>query len=152
MKLNESKTERKYILFGDQLCDRPWKCRGSNYLDRTQTKCPLRWRHNGRDSVSNHQPHGCFVNRLFRHRSKKTPKLRVTGLCAGNSPGTGEFPAQMASHAEKCFHLMTSSCDGRIWHSANWQLHRYVICRFLKHGNMIFTTATELNLQTRNGI
>ena len=23
---------------------------------------------------------------------KKTPKLRVTGLCAGNSLGTGEFP------------------------------------------------------------
>ena len=33
-------------------------------------------------------------------RSKKTSKLRVTGLCAGNSPGTGEFPAQMASNAE----------------------------------------------------
>ena len=27
-------------------------------------------------------------------------KLRVTGLCVGNSPGTGEFPAQMASNAE----------------------------------------------------
>ena len=54
----------------------------------------LRWRHNGRDSVSNHQPHGCLLNRLFRRRSKKTSKLRVTGLCAGNSPGTGEFPAQ----------------------------------------------------------
>ena len=53
----------------------------------------LRWRHNGRDSVSNHQPHGCLLNRLFRRRSKKTSKLRVTGLCAGNSPGTGEFPA-----------------------------------------------------------
>ena len=45
----------------------------------------LRWRHNGRDSVSNHQLHHCLLNRLFRHRSKKTPKLRVTGLCAGNS-------------------------------------------------------------------
>ena len=33
-------------------------------------------------------------------RSKKTSKSRVTGLCAGNSPGTGEFPAQMASNAE----------------------------------------------------
>ena len=31
---------------------------------------------------------------------QKTPKLRVTGLCAGNSPVTGEFPAQMASNAE----------------------------------------------------
>ena len=27
-------------------------------------------------------------------------KLRVTGLCVGNSWGTGEFPAQMASYAE----------------------------------------------------
>ena len=41
-----------------------------------------------------------LFNRLFRHRSEKTSKLHVTGLCAGNSPGTGEFPAQMASYAE----------------------------------------------------
>ena len=37
---------------------------------------------------------------LFRRRSKKTSKLRVTGLCAGISPVNGEFPAQMASTAE----------------------------------------------------
>ena len=61
---------------------------------------PLRWRHNGCDSVSNHQPHDCLLNLLFRRRSKKTSKLRVTGRCAWNSPGTGEFPAQMASNAE----------------------------------------------------
>ena len=60
----------------------------------------LQWRHNGRDSVSNHQPYDCLLNHLFRHRSKKTSKLRVTGLCAGYSPGTSEFPAQMASNAE----------------------------------------------------
>ena len=34
-------------------------------------------------------------------RSKKTPKLRVIGHCVGNSPVTGEFPAQRASNAEK---------------------------------------------------
>ena len=61
---------------------------------------PLQWRHNEHDSVSNHQPHDCLLNRLFRRRSKKTSKLRVTGLCAGNSPGTNEFPAQMVSNAE----------------------------------------------------
>ena len=60
----------------------------------------LRWRHNERDNVSNHQPHDCLLNRLFRRRSKKTSKLRVTDLCVGNSPGTGEFPAQTASNAE----------------------------------------------------
>ena len=31
---------------------------------------------------------------------RKTHKLRVTGLCEGNSLMTGEFPAQMASDAE----------------------------------------------------
>ena len=60
----------------------------------------LRWRHNGCDSVSNHQPRDCLLNRLFRRRSKKTSKLRATGLCAGNSPETCEFPTQMASNAE----------------------------------------------------
>ena len=60
----------------------------------------LRWRHNEQDGVSNHQPYHCLLNRLVRRRSKKTSKLRVTGLCARNSPGTGEFPAQMASNAE----------------------------------------------------
>ena len=38
--------------------------------------------------------HDCLLNRPFRRRSKKTSKLRVTGLCVGNSPVTGEFPAQ----------------------------------------------------------
>ena len=60
----------------------------------------LQWRHNGRESVSNHQPHDCLLNRLFRRRSKKSSKLRVTGFCVGNSPGSGEFPAQMASNVQ----------------------------------------------------
>ena len=63
-------------------------------------KYSLQWHHNGLDSVSTHQPHGCLLKRLFSPRSKKTSKLRVTGLCVGNSPETGEFPAQRASNAE----------------------------------------------------
>ena len=35
-----------------------------------------------------------------RRRSKKTSKLLVTGLCAGNSLVTGESPAQRASNGE----------------------------------------------------
>ena len=76
---------------------------------------PLRWRHNGRDSGSNHQPHDCLLNRLFRRRSKKTSKLRVTGLCTGNSPGTGEFPAQMASYAENVSIWWRHHAHGRFW-------------------------------------
>ena len=60
----------------------------------------LQWRHNERDGVSNHQPHECLLSRVFRGRSKKTSKLRVTGLCEGNSPVTGEFPSQRASNAK----------------------------------------------------
>ena len=52
----------------------------------------LRWRHNDRAGVSNHQPHACLLNRVFRRRSKKISKLRVTGLCAGNSPGPVNSP------------------------------------------------------------
>ena len=74
-----------------------------------------RWRHNGRDGFSNHQPHDCLLNRLFRRRSKKTPKLRVTGLCVGNSPGTGEFPVQMASNAENV--------------SISWRHHMLIIVK-----------------------
>ena len=48
----------------------------------------------------NHQHRGCLPNRLFTHRWKKTPKPRVTGLCVGNSPVTGGFPAQRASNVE----------------------------------------------------
>ena len=76
---------------------------------------PLRWHHNGCDGVSNHQPHDCLLNQLFRRSSKKTSKLRVTGLCVGNSPGTGEFPAQMTSNAENV--------------SISWRHHALSVCR-----------------------
>ena len=87
------------------------------YIDIT-----LRWRHNGRDGVSNHQPHHCLLSHLFGRRSKKNSKLRVTGLCAGNSPGIGEFPAQMASNAE----------NASIWwrHHVFWN-HRGLDCLLL---------------------
>ena len=61
---------------------------------------PLQWRHNGRDGVSSHQSHQFLLNCLFGRRSKKTSKFCVTGLCAGNLPGTGEFSAHMAGNAE----------------------------------------------------
>ena len=69
--------------------------RDSHYKSKT-----LQWRHNERDDVSNNQPHDCLPRRLFRCWSKETSKLRVTGPCEGNSPVTGEFPAQRASNTE----------------------------------------------------
>ena len=97
-----------YERFGDVMWRRKtllwllveWRLLVSYWFRWRFIACSVQWRHNGRDSVSNHQPHDCFLKRLFRHRSKKTSKLRVTGLCARNSPEAGEFPAQMASNAE----------------------------------------------------
>ena len=74
-----------------------WYSRGTNVSISLK---PLQWRHNGLDGGSNHRRLDCLLNRLFRRRSKKISKLRVTGLCDGNSPVTSEFPAQRASNAE----------------------------------------------------
>ena len=80
----------------------------------------LQWRHNGLDGVSNHQPHHCLLNCLFRRRSKKTSKIRVTGLCAGNSPVTGAFPAQMASNAENVCIWWRHHEIPLMYHKAAW--------------------------------
>ena len=40
----------------------------------------LQWRHNERDGLSVHQCLHCSLNCCFRHRPKKTSKLRVTRL------------------------------------------------------------------------
>ena len=70
----------------------------------------LQWRHNKRDGISNRRRLDCLLNRLFMRKSKKTPKIRYTGLCEGNPPVTGGFPSQRTNNAEKSFRLMTSSC------------------------------------------
>ena len=91
----------------------------------------LQWRHNEHDGDSNHQPHDCLLNRLFRRRSEKTSKLRVTGLCAGNSPGTCEFLAQMVSYAENV----------SIW----WCHHAFTIDAVLTHSNCKKQTSLHTN-------
>ena len=63
-------------------------------FDRQICYKSLQWHHNERYGVSDHQRLDCIFNRLFRRRSKKTSKLHITGLCEGNSPVTGEFPAR----------------------------------------------------------
>ena len=76
--------------------------------------CSILWRHRAYSQIYHYrdviigamasqisQPHDCLLNRSFWRRSKKTSKFCVTGLCGGNSPFTGELPAQMASNAKK---------------------------------------------------
>ena len=73
-----------------------WRAEGGKEV----REVTLHWRQNKRDGASNHRRLDCLLHRLFRCRSKKTSKLRVTGLCEGNSPVNDEFPAQRASNAE----------------------------------------------------
>ena len=98
-------------------------------------------RHKGHDGVSKHQPHHCLLNHLFKRTSKETSKLRVTGLCEGNSPVTGEFPAQMASSAENV----------SIW----WRHHGVEICggyfalTCSKLFDMTYVIANEVRIRLR---
>ena len=82
------------------VCEGDLRNRDANRPTAYSSSLTLQWRHNERDGVSNHQPHDCLLNRLFRRRSQKTSKFRVTCLCAGSSPVTDEFPAQKASNTE----------------------------------------------------
>ena len=75
---------------------------------------PLPWRHNDHDGVSNYQPHGCLLNRLFRRRWQKTSKLCVTGLCAGTSPGPMNSPHK-GPVTRKMFPFDVVITIGQIW-------------------------------------
>ena len=75
-----------------------WKRVPEEYSTRRIHQLP--WRHNERDGVSNHQPHGCLLNDRFIQKQVNTSKLRVTGLCEGSPPVTGEFPARRTIDAE----------------------------------------------------
>ena len=102
---------------------------------------PLQWRHNECDGVSNHRCFHCFPNCCFRHRSKKTSELCVTGLCAGNSPVTGEFPPQKASNTENVsiwwhHHTTETQQPARHWDSKIVTLTTISSFRLLKTINL----------------
>ena len=59
-----------------------------------------------------------LLNCSFGHRLKKTSKLRVTGLFAGKSPVTGEFPAQRTNNAENV----------SIWWRHHLSIWKYHVC------------------------
>ena len=81
----------------------------------------LQWRHDESHGVSNHLRLDCLLNRLFRQRSKKTIKIRVTGFCEGNPPVNG-FPSQRASSPENGSiwwrHRDNSKCP---WWNISWK-------------------------------
>ena len=103
-----------------------------------QVNHTLPWRH----SVSNHQPHDCLLSHLFRRRSKNTSKPRFTGLCAGNSPVTGEFPAQRPNDAEMFpfddVIIESWRCDTHIFAILVGIIHVPVIALFTRYDPYLF--------------
>ena len=98
----------------------------------------LQWRHNERNDISSHRRLCCLLSRWFRGRLKKSSKLRVTGLCGGNSPVSGEFPAQRASNAENVSiwwrhldHLESVASDEENTLAAFWKCWFVHHCRWL---------------------
>ena len=100
----------------------------------------LQWRHNGRDGVSNHQPHECLFNRLFKAQIKENINTPRHWLCDGNSPVTGEFPAQMVSNAENVsigrphhdktiIFLQNTSKGHSIAHPWGWATESFIVAR-----------------------
>ena len=82
----------------------------------------LQLRHNERDGVSNHQPHYCLLNRIYKARIKEKNKAQRHWPLCGEFPGDGEFPVTVnspnkGSITRKCYHLMTSSCVSETWHT-----------------------------------
>ena len=67
-----------------------WTSKAESVAKLTLHLCA--WRPNERVGVSNHQHLDCLLCRLFIRTSKKTPKLRVTGLCEENLPWPVDSP------------------------------------------------------------
>ena len=85
MKLKPGQSDTSQYLVGllKEVCRRSWDLRAARFIITvTSPASPL------------------FVQPFYWRKSKKASKLCVTGLCAGKSPVTSEFPAQMASSAE----------------------------------------------------
>ena len=106
---------------------------------------PLQCHHNEIASVSNHQPYDCLLNRLFTRRSKKTSKLRVTGLCVRNSPTTGEFPAQRASKAENVSIWLRHHAGGCFTTFDELPIGGFVVSHFCGWCNITYTLANILS-------
>ena len=73
----------------------------------------LQWRHNERDGVSNHQPHDCLLDRLFKSHVKENIKAPRHWLLCEEFIEHRWIPSTNGQKRGKCFHLMTSSCRNR---------------------------------------
>ena len=73
-----------------------------------QEHVTLQWRHNERDGVSNHQPHDCLLNLLFKAQIKENIQATRHWPLWGEFTGDRWIPRTKGRQRGKCFHLMTS--------------------------------------------
>ena len=91
--------------------NKKWALEISTVYSKNVADSSLLWRHNGRDGVSNHQPRDRLLNHSFSRRSKKTSKLRVTGLCMGIHRWPVNFPHEVSVTRKLFpFHDVIMSC------------------------------------------
>ena len=81
-------------------------------LIKSTDQCTLQWLHNGRDSVSNTSLTIVYSTVYSHTDQRKHQSSASLAFVQGNSPGTGEFPAQMASNMKNV----------SIW----WRHHEYI--------------------------
>ena len=87
----------------------------------------LRWSHNGRDSVSNHQPHDYLLNRLFRRRSKKTSLAFVCGIHRGPVNSLHKWPVTRKMFP---FDDVIMSCTVNVWEWTSNFITLYNKCNY----------------------
>ena len=106
---------------------------------------PLQWHHNGRDSVSNHQPHDCLLNRLFRRKSKKNQRPASLAFVRGvhrwpvNSPYKWPLTRKMFPFDDVIMHYVIIQLVRLIPDNnpANWR-SRSATVRFTCARNSVF--------------
>ena len=69
----------------------------------------LQWSHNELVGVSNHEPHECLLNRLFKAQIKENIKAPSHRPLCGELTSDQCFLRTKGRWRGKCFHFMTSS-------------------------------------------
>ena len=88
-------------IFSWDIAHSTFKLEISRSRSRPKSTQTLEWRHNERDGVSNHQPHDCLLNRLFRRRCRKHQSSTSLAFMRGihhwpvNSPHKGPVTRNM---------------------------------------------------------
>ena len=116
---------------------------------------PLRWRLNERHGVSNRRRLDALLNPLFRCWSKKTSKLRVTGLCdggfTGNSPHRVSVTRKIFQIDYVVMHQWPKHCCGYPIIYRRKPKYVHIISKSLDSNTSVTPTNTRQPFDSRGG-